>query len=80
MVMAIREAKDLNKITLDEICDSLLKYKQKVNQIKEEEKKEAVGKKKSLTLKMSSHEEEIGESFYKDEDAEMAMLAKRNSL
>ena len=25
-VVAIREAKDLNKISLDEICDSLLTY------------------------------------------------------
>ena len=39
IVVAIREAKDLNKISLDEICGSLLTYKQKVNQIDEEEKK-----------------------------------------
>ena len=37
-VVAIREAKDLNKISLDEICGSLLTYEQEVNQIDEEEK------------------------------------------
>ena len=31
--MAIREAKDLNKISLDEICGSLLIYEQEVNEI-----------------------------------------------
>ena len=30
-VVAIREAKDLNKIFLDEICDSLFTYEQEVN-------------------------------------------------
>ena len=53
--MAIREAKDLNKISLDEIRDSLFTYEQKVNEIEKEEKKEAIDKKKSLGLKMSSH-------------------------
>ena len=46
-VVAIREAKDLNKISLDEICGSLLTYEQEVNQIDEEEKKELVEKKKA---------------------------------
>ena len=45
-MVAIREAKDLNKISLDEICGSLLTYEQKVNQIDEEKKKELVEKKK----------------------------------
>ena len=35
-VVAIFEAKDLNKIPLDEIYGSLLTYKQKVKQIDEE--------------------------------------------
>ena len=43
--MAIREAKDLNKISLDEICVSLLTYEQEVNQMEKEKKKEAVDKK-----------------------------------
>ena len=45
-VVAIREAKDLNKISLDEICGSFLTYEQEVNEIKEEERKEVVDKKK----------------------------------
>ena len=48
MVVAIREAKDLNKISLDEICGSLLTYEQEVNQIDEEEKNELVEKKKGI--------------------------------
>ena len=76
-MIAIREAKDLNKISLDEICGSLLTYKQEVNQFDEEDKKEMMEKKKSLALKTSSREEETYESAYEDEDAEMAMLARR---
>ena len=38
-MVAIRKAKDLNKISLDEICGSLLNYEQEVYQIDEEEKK-----------------------------------------
>ena len=53
-VVAIREAKDLNKISLNEICDSLLTYEQEVNQIDEKEKKELVEKKKGIALKTSS--------------------------
>ena len=76
-IVAIREAKDLNKIFLDEICGSLLTYEQEVNQIDEEEKKEIVEKKKGITLKTSSRSEELYEDSYEDEDAEMAMLARR---
>ena len=76
-VVAIREAKDLNKISLDEICGSFLTYKQKVNQIDEEEKKELVEKKKGIALKTSSRNEELYADSCEDEDAEMAMLAKR---
>ena len=36
-VVANRESKDLNKISLDEICDYLFTYEQEVNQIDEEE-------------------------------------------
>ena len=73
-MISIREAKDLNKISLDEICDSLLTYEQEVNQFDEEVMKEIVEKKKSLALKISSREEETARE---DEDAAMAMLAKR---
>ena len=34
-MVAIREAKDLNKISLDEICGSLLLYEQEVNRSEE---------------------------------------------
>ena len=47
IVVAIKEAKDLNKISLDEIYGSLLTYEQEVNQIDEEEEKELVEKKKA---------------------------------
>ena len=76
-MIAIREAKDLNKISLDEICGSLLTYEQEVNQFEEEEKKKVIEKKKSLALKISSREEESYETSCEDEDAEMAMLARR---
>ena len=74
-MIAIHEAKDLNKISLDEICGSLLTYEQEVNQFDEEDKKEMVEKKKSLALKISSREEETYESVY--EDAKMSMLVRR---
>ena len=45
--MAIKEAKDLNKISLDEIYGSFLTYEQEVNQI-EKEKKEIDEKRKFL--------------------------------
>ena len=38
-IVAIPEAKNLNKISLDEIGGSLLTYEQEVNQIDEGEKK-----------------------------------------
>ena len=60
-IVAIREAKDLNKIFLDKIYGSFLAYEQEVNQIDKEEKK------KGIALKMSS----------KDEDEKMAMLARK---
>ena len=41
-VVAIRKANNLNKISLDEICGSLLTYEQEVNQIDEEKKNELV--------------------------------------
>ena len=63
--------------TLDEICGSFLTYEQKVNQFDEENKKEIVEKKKCLALKISSREEETYETACEDEDAKMAMLARR---
>ena len=46
-MIAIREAKDLNKISLDKICGSHLTYEQEVNQFDEKDKKETVEKKKT---------------------------------
>ena len=46
-VIAIQEAKNLNKVSLDEICGSLLIYEQEVNEIDEEEKLEVVEKRKA---------------------------------
>ena len=76
-VVVIREAKDLNKISLDEIYGSLLTYEQEVNQIDEEKEKELVEKKKGISLKTSSQNEELYEDSCEDEDAEIAMLARR---
>ena len=45
--------------------------------MEEEEKNEAFDKKKSLALKMSSHQEKISESSCEDEEDEMTILAKR---
>ena len=48
-----------------------------MNQIDEEENKEIVEKKKGIAWKTSSRSEELYEDSYEDEDAEMAMLARR---
>ena len=48
-----------------------------MNQIDEEEKKELEEKKKGIALKTSSRSEEHYEDSCEDEDAEMAMLARR---
>ena len=76
MVVAIKKAKDLNKISLDEICGSLFTYEQEVNEMEEEKQTKVVDKKKSLVLKMSSHQEKISESSCEDEEDEMAIVAK----
>ena len=52
-VIAIQEVKNLSKVSLVEICGSLLTYEQEVNQIDEEEKLEVVEKEKVLALKTS---------------------------
>ena len=76
-VVSIREVKDLNKISLDEICGSLFTYEQEVKQIDEEEKKKVVEKKKGIALKTSSRDEELYDDSCEDEDVEMAMLSRR---
>ena len=77
IVIAIREVKDLNKISLDEIFGYLLTYEQEVNQIDKEEKKEVIKKKKGIALKMSSKNEELYDNSCENEDVEMEMLARR---
>ena len=70
-VITIQEAKNLNKISLDEICSSLLTYEQEVNQIDEEEKLEVVEKEKGLALKTSSKEEEMFYTSCEDEESKI---------
>ena len=48
-----------------------------MNQIDEEEKKKLMEKKKGIALKTSSRSEDHYEDSCEDEDAKMAMLAKR---
>ena len=74
-VIAIQEAKNLNKVSLDEICGSFLTYEQEVNQIGEEEKLEVFEKEKSLALKTSSKEEEMFFTSYEDEEWEIQAKA-----
>ena len=65
--IAIQEAKNLNKVSLDEMRGSFLTYEQEVNQINDEEKLEVVEKEKGLALKTSSKEEVIFYTSYEDE-------------
>ena len=67
-VIAIQEAKNLNKVSLEEIYGSLLTDEQEVNQIYEEEKLEVVEKEKGLALKTSSREDEMFYTFCDDEE------------
>ncbi|XVF07469.1 hypothetical protein REPUB_Repub06bG0141700 [Reevesia pubescens] len=48
-VIAIKEAKNLNIISLDEVCDSLLTHEQEMTEDEEEEKKKNAGKRRSIT-------------------------------
>ncbi|EOY08386.1 Uncharacterized protein TCM_022758 [Theobroma cacao] len=76
-VTAIREAKDLNIITLNGICGSLLTHEIELKEEEEEEdQREAKEKKKSIALKASILEEELEELFY-DDDEELALIARK---
>ena len=48
-----------------------------MNEIEKKEKNEAIDKKKSLALKISSHQEKTSESSCEDEKDEMAIVTKR---
>ncbi|XP_017972543.1 PREDICTED: uncharacterized protein LOC108661158 [Theobroma cacao] len=76
-VTAIREAKDLNVITLDEIYGSLLTHKLELKKEDKEDKIDAKEKKKSIALKASILEEALDSLSY-DDDEELAMVAKRS--
>ncbi|EOY03183.1 Uncharacterized protein TCM_017784 [Theobroma cacao] len=52
-VTAIREAKDLNIITLDEIYGSFLTHELELKEEEKEDRREAKEKKKSIALKAS---------------------------
>ncbi|EOY03452.1 Cysteine-rich RLK (RECEPTOR-like protein kinase) 8 [Theobroma cacao] len=75
-VTAIREAKDLNVITLDEICGSLLTHELKLKEEEEEDRKEAKEKNKNIALKDSILEEELDKLSY-DDDEELALVVRR---
>ncbi|EOY04149.1 Uncharacterized protein TCM_019401 [Theobroma cacao] len=75
-VTAIREAKDLNIITLDEICSSLLTHELELKEEEEEDQRVAKEKKKSIALKARILEEELEELSY-DDDEELALVARK---
>ncbi|WRX34116.1 zinc finger protein [Theobroma cacao] len=76
-VTTIREAKDLNIITLDEICGSLLTHELELKEEEEEEdQRETKEKKKSIALKASILEEEL-EELSCDDDDELALVARK---
>lgn len=73
----IREAKDLNVITLDEICGTFLTHELELKEEEEENMREAKKKKKkSIALKVSILEEELDELFC-DDDEKLALVARR---
>ncbi|EOY19095.1 Uncharacterized protein TCM_043808 [Theobroma cacao] len=73
-VTVIREAKDLNIITLDEICGSLLTHELELKE--EENRREAKEKKKSIALKAIILEEEL-EELSCDDDEDLALVARK---
>ncbi|XVF37301.1 hypothetical protein REPUB_Repub19eG0134400 [Reevesia pubescens] len=77
-VIAIKEAKNLNIISLDEVCGSLLTHEQEMKEDEEEKKKESAAKRRSIALKVSSIEDElIHMSDISEDDDELALVAKR---
>ncbi|EOY17398.1 Uncharacterized protein TCM_036560 [Theobroma cacao] len=73
---AIREAKDLNVITLDDICGFLLTHELELKEEEEKDKREAKEKKKNIALKVSILEEEL-DNLSCDVDEELAMVARK---
>ncbi|WRX18231.1 hypothetical protein QQP08_010718 [Theobroma cacao] len=75
-VTAIREAKDLNIITLYEICGSFLTHELELKEEEEKDRKEVKKKKKSIALKAIILEEEL-EELSCDDDEELALVARK---
>ncbi|XVF17124.1 hypothetical protein REPUB_Repub10bG0092300 [Reevesia pubescens] len=77
-VIAIKEMKNLNFISLDEVYCSLLSHEQEMKEDEEEEKKESAAKRKSIALKVSSIENDlIHISDISEDDDELALAARR---
>ncbi|XVF01804.1 hypothetical protein REPUB_Repub04eG0121000 [Reevesia pubescens] len=75
-VIAIKEAKNLNTISLDEVCGFFLTHEQEIKE--EEKKKKSAAKKRSITLKVMSIEDElIHMSDISEDDDELALAVKR---
>ncbi|WRX17144.1 Reverse transcriptase [Theobroma cacao] len=75
-VTAIRVAKDLNIITLDEICGSLLTHELELKEEEEEDRREVKEKKKSIALKVNILEKKLKELSC-DDDEELALVARK---
>ncbi|XVF12202.1 hypothetical protein REPUB_Repub08aG0094500 [Reevesia pubescens] len=70
--------KNLNIISLDEVCGSLLTHEQEIKEDEEEEKKESAIKKKSIALKVSSFDNKLIQlSNISEDDDELAPAARR---
>ncbi|XVF26618.1 hypothetical protein REPUB_Repub14bG0034000 [Reevesia pubescens] len=77
-VIAIKEAKNLNTLSLDEVCGSLLTHEQEMKKDEKEEKKESAAKRKSIALKVNSIKDElIHMSDISEDDDELALAARR---
>ncbi|OMO50151.1 hypothetical protein CCACVL1_30598 [Corchorus capsularis] len=89
LTTAIRQARDLNETSFDEICCSLLTHEVELRRCEDDEKKMAAEKKRCLALKVSALEKEIDSltiddtSLEPDEETEIQgrrrnLLYKRN--
>ncbi|XVF17123.1 hypothetical protein REPUB_Repub10bG0092200 [Reevesia pubescens] len=77
-VIAIKEARNLNIISLDEVCGSLLPHEQEMKEDEEKKKKENTTKKKSIVLKVSLLKDELIHLFdISEDDDELALIAKQ---
>ncbi|OMO77060.1 Zinc finger, CCHC-type [Corchorus capsularis] len=70
LITAIRESRNLNETTFDEICRSLLTHEVELKSCDDDEKRKAAEKKRGLALKVSTLEEEIESLSIDDSDKE----------